>query len=154
MLGSNLGDRTQYLLKAQKLLEETGITILTRSSIYETAAWGVTDQPSFYNQVLQIETTLSPEALLDALLEIEKKMGRIRKEKWGERIIDIDILYYDQLSINTANLKIPHPGIAVRRFTLTPLVEIAPDFIHPILHSSNRKLLHELSDDLFVHRIT
>ena len=96
------------------------------SSVYETAPWGITDQPAFLNQVLRLSTTLSPGALLRIILQIEEQMGRVRVRKWGQRLIDIDILFYGNSVIAEEDLVIPHPGIAERRFVLEPLVEIAP----------------------------
>ena len=136
-LGSNLGNRAKNLLMAQKLIEEKIGKTLSKSSIYETAAWGITEQNAFLNQVLEIETIFSPSAVLHLVLKIEKDMGRIREIKWGERSIDIDVLYYNNEIISTENLAVPHPFIQERKFVLVPLCEIAPAFIHPKLKQSN-----------------
>lgn len=147
LLGTNLGDRQANLSTAKtQILQKIG-PILTESKIYETAAWGLTDQPNFLNQVIEIETKLSPSVLLKTILAIEKKMGRIRTQKWGERLIDIDILYFGKEVINQENLKIPHPYLQERRFTLVPLVEVAPDFEHPVLLKSNNELLEICTDN-------
>ncbi|MEK7198695.1 MAG: 2-amino-4-hydroxy-6-hydroxymethyldihydropteridine diphosphokinase, partial [Bacteroidota bacterium] len=118
----------------------------------ETAAWGRTDQPSFYNQALALETALSPEDLMLKLLEIEIAMGRKRKEKLGPRIIDLDILLIDNLILSTTLLQIPHPALPFRRFALLPLFEIAPEIIHPILHKTIAQLLADCSDELDVQK--
>jgi 2-amino-4-hydroxy-6-hydroxymethyldihydropteridine diphosphokinase len=150
LLGSNLGDRKSNLSNAIANIQNSiGETVKT-SSIYETAAWGKTNQPSFYNQVIQLKTNLPPTELLIKAHSIEEKMGRIRKVKWGERLIDIDLLYYNDQVIISSELQVPHSGIPYRRFTLIPLVEIAPDFIHPALMKSNSILLEECQDFLKV----
>ena len=145
-LGSNLGNREENLLKAQKLINKKVGKVHSKSSIYETAAWGITEQNAFLNQVLEIETVFSPDAVLHLLLKIEKNMGRIREIKWGERSIDIDILYFNNEIISTENLAIPHPFIQERKFVLLPLCEIAPVFIHPKLKQSNLELLEKCQD--------
>ncbi len=145
-LGSNMGNREENLLIAQKTInEKVGITIL-QSSIYETAAWGLTEQNAFLNQVICVETKFLPTEVLQLVLEIEKSMGRIREQKWGARIIDIDILYYANKIIKLPDLVIPHPFIQERRFVLVPLCEIASEFIHPKLKKSNAKLLENCID--------
>ena len=146
-LGSNLGDREGYLKQSQAMLiDEIGL-IIKMSSIYESSPWGVENQGSFLNQVLLLETDVKPFDLLDIILNIEKEMGRVRIEKWGERIIDIDILFYNDEIIETNNLCIPHPYISKRRFVLSPLDEIAKNYIHPILHKTINKLLLECLDE-------
>lgn len=131
LLGTNLGDRWNNLIRCREMIAKDIGNILKASSIYETAAWGKTDQPSFLNQVLIVETELTPVKLLKTLNAIENKMGRVRKEKWGERLIDIDILYFDDLLMDTPELKIPHPEIINRRFTLEPLNELVPNLVDP-----------------------
>ena len=150
LLGTNLGDRESHLADAAKRLNDRGIQVLRSSSIYETAAWGIEDQPGFLNQVLEVVTVLDPAELLKAILEIEQDMGRIRVRKWGERLIDIDILYYHDQVIDTEALKVPHPGIPNRRFTLVPLVELDAKGLHPILYKSQELLLEECTDPLEV----
>jgi len=146
LLGTNLGDQESNLGKACELITNQIGPILNQSSVYKTAAWGITDQPDFLNQVIEIETSLIPQVLLEACLSIEDQMGRVRKQKWGERIIDIDILYFDDEIINSSHLTIPHPGIQDRRFTLVPLVEIAANYVHPILRKTHVALLEECND--------
>ncbi len=150
LLGSNLGNRVSYIEQAKKHIQTSAGDIIESSSIYETAPWGNKKQPSFLNEVLHIDSSWPPDALLSLLLDIEEELGRVRTVKWGERCIDIDILYYNDLITESESLTLPHPGIPVRRFTLIPLVEIAPDFIHPILLSSQKTLLSECRDALEV----
>ncbi len=143
-LGSNLDDRNNYLEKARSFLSDFG-EIKKESTIIETPAWGKKDQPDFLNQVILIETELSPQELLEECLKIEDKLGRERKEKWGPRTIDLDILFYDELILNKENLIIPHPYITEREFVLKPLNEIAPDFVHPVLGLTTKEMLIQIS---------
>lgn len=149
-LGSNLGDRCEALKKAKILLEEDGVRIQRASSVYQTQAFGKTDQPDFLNQVVAVETKLSPEELLKKLLEIETLMGRVRTEHWGQRMIDLDLLLYRDEIRNTADLTLPHPEIPKRRFVLVPMVEIAGHEVHPVLKKSLETLLRECPDRLVV----
>lgn len=123
-LGTNLGNRKKNLSDAIALINSQIGNVVKKSSIHETKAWGKTEQPDFLNMVIQIDTELQPQNLLEKCLSIENKLGRIRIEKWGERIIDIDILYYNDLIIDEENLKIPHPLIEDREFVLNPLKEL------------------------------
>lgn len=125
-LGSNQGDSEKLLKKAVKMLQKP-LQSLVASSIYRTKAWGKTDQPDFLNLVVRGETTLSPLELLDQTQSIEKQLHRVRKERWGPRTMDIDILLYDDLRLDSERLKIPHPYMLVRDFVLIPLLEIAPE---------------------------
>ena len=129
-LGSNLGDREANVRKALDLLADR-MTLMKVSSLYETAPIGVTDQNDFFNAVALIETDLDPTDLLDAILDIEKIVGRVRNLRWGPRVIDIDILLYDDVEISTLELTIPHPEMMNRAFVLIPLAEIAPDLELP-----------------------
>lgn len=153
LLGTNLGDRFANLLKAQHEIGRLVGKIVTQSSIYKTQAWGNTQQPDFFNQVIEINTSLSPEIALTTILSIEEGMGRIRYEKWGPRVIDIDILLWNNLIIETNQLTIPHPGIALRKFTLLPLNEIAASFMHPVIKKSVHQLLTECTDLLKVEKL-
>ena len=150
LLGSNLGDRISYLRQASRLIRETVAAVIQASSVYETQSWGKTDEPDYLNQVLYIETDLHPGLLLEKLLDIETIMGRKREVKWGSRIIDIDILFYGDQKINEPNLVVPHPELHNRMFTLAPLNEIAPDFVHPVLQKKISDLKSELKSDLTV----
>ena len=145
LLGSNLGNREENLLRARTSIQHIG-SILTISSIYQTQAWGNTQQPDFLNQVVQIAFKNSPKELLNKILTIENDMGRMRTEKWGPRVIDIDILFVGQTIMSEPDLIIPHPQMHMRRFTLLPLAEIAPKFIHPLLDKSCSQLLEECTD--------
>lgn len=123
-LGSNLGDRKKYLADAMKLLEQRGVKILKKSSIYETEPVGLTDQPKFLNMVVEVSTNLSPEDLLRVCLGAEDDLGRVRQERWGPRTIDIDVLLYQDRKIRTEFLTIPHPRMFEREFVMKPLREI------------------------------
>jgi 2-amino-4-hydroxy-6-hydroxymethyldihydropteridine diphosphokinase len=147
LLGANLGDRLATLQKATDLIAARIGQVVHQSGLYETAPWGVTDQPAFLNQVLAVKTTMEPEEVLNQTQAIEQELGRVRLEKWGARLIDIDLLYYDQLVLQTDRLTIPHPYLHQRRFTLMPLVEIAPDFLHPVLTKTNAMLLAACEDE-------
>ena len=153
LLGTNLGDRKKNLSIARNAIEVSVGTLLKASSIYQTAAWGKTDQPDFLNQALEIQTSLSPEEVLAEILKIEYTMGRTRDQHWGERIIDIDILLFEKEMISSTALKIPHPELASRRFALEPLAEIAGDVMHPVLQLTIQAMLEQCPDLLEVHRI-
>ena len=146
-LGSNIGNREENLQTAQRFITEKFGTIISSSSMYETTAWGLTEQNAFLNQVICIETKFLPIVVLQIVLDIEKKMGRIREQKWGARVIDIDVLYHANEIIVTKNLTVPHPFIQERKFVLVPLCEIAGQFIHPKLQKTNLQLL-EICQDL------
>ncbi|RAW01896.1 2-amino-4-hydroxy-6-hydroxymethyldihydropteridine diphosphokinase [Pseudochryseolinea flava] len=149
-LGSNQGDRSTNLHDAcMKIRKQVG-KIVRSSSIYSTAAWGVTDQPDFLNQVIEVETNLTPGALLEKTHSIEKSLGRIRTGKWGARIIDIDILLYREVELKTAHLVIPHPELPNRKFVLIPFAEIAADHVHPTAHKKISELLDTCTDQLAV----
>lgn len=150
MLGSNSGDRPGHLRLTIEFIENEIGRLLARSKIYETAPWGKADQPDFLNQVLHVASQLSPIELLLKAQAIERTLGRTRQEKWGERTVDIDILYFDDKTIDIPGLVIPHPHLAARKFVLVPLVEISPEFVHPVLQKSNFELLKECQDTLAV----
>ena len=151
LLGSNLGDRETQLQTATQAISSLG-NIIRYSSVYETAAWGLENQADFLNQVLLLETELTALLLLENLLRIEREMGRERHEKWSARTIDLDILYFDDEVLDSEFLKIPHPYLQQRRFTLLPLSEISPDFLHPVLQKTNRELLETCPDLLEVKK--
>lgn len=150
LLGTNLGNRERNLQIAKEHLTAHQLVIKKESKVYETAAWGIEDQPNFLNQVIEVDTSKNPERILIIIQIIEESMGRIRNEKWAQRLIDIDILYYNDLVINEPRLKIPHPEIANRRFTLMPLVEIAADQVHPVSGTTQSALLNDCDDKLEV----
>lgn len=152
LIGGNVGNRAANLQTALRRIAETCGTINSTSSLYETAAWGNTDQPSFYNQAVVVTTPLSPEGLMDQLLDIELEMGRIRTQKYGPRTIDLDILMIDDLVLNTEKLTIPHPQMQNRRFALLPLIEVAPTLIHPLFDQSIEVLLQNCPDTLDVQK--
>lgn len=152
-LGSNLGNRMSNLHTAVQLIKTTVGDVTAISSVYETDAWGITDQNSFFNQVLICNTPCSPHELLKSLLSIEKQMGRVRKIKWGPRLIDLDVLFYNQVLINEPGLHIPHPQIQNRRFILEPLVEIDPNMIHPESNLTAEQLLLACEDDLGIKKL-
>ncbi|WP_422359489.1 2-amino-4-hydroxy-6-hydroxymethyldihydropteridine diphosphokinase [Reichenbachiella sp.] len=153
LLGTNIGDKKHNLLQARELITARIGEITKPSAIYQTSAWGKEDQDDFLNQVLEVETDLSPEHLLSVGLDIEKELGRIRYEHWGERLIDIDILYYEDQVITSQRLTVPHPEIQNRKFTLVPLVELAPDHKHPKMKQTNKDLLEACNDPLEVVKI-
>nr|WP_237154697.1 2-amino-4-hydroxy-6-hydroxymethyldihydropteridine diphosphokinase [Oryzibacter oryziterrae] len=128
-LGGNQGDVRSTLTTALAKLEQGGARIKRRSSDYQTPPWGKTDQPAFVNAAVIVETDLAAHALLELCLKVERELGRIRMERWGPRIIDIDVLTYGDAVIDSEDLKLPHPFIAERGFVLIPLAEIAPDLL-------------------------
>jgi len=154
-IGSNLGSPAENCLAAMARLDaHEGIAITARSSLYETEPFGKTDQNRFINAVVQIDSVLTPEELLEALLKIEQDMGRVRKEKWGPRVIDLDILFFEDRIVKEKNLKIPHPGIPERSFVLIPMKEIAGDYVHPQLKNSIQALCESLADPEKVRRLS
>jgi 2-amino-4-hydroxy-6-hydroxymethyldihydropteridine diphosphokinase len=152
LLGSNLGRRKQFLSKAKEQVAELCGKILKESSVYETAAWGNSKQASFLNQVIIISSDLSSDDLMKNLLLIENKLGRVRKEKFGPRTIDLDILFHDDLVYHSSIVTIPHPAIQDRRFVLIPLIEIAPRKKHPVYLKTVSTLLKECTDMLNVKK--
>ncbi len=145
-LGSNLGDRAANLEEAIKRLRQLG-TVIAASSLYETEPVEVEQQPFFLNCAVAMETELAPEQFLSRVLTLERSMGRKRTQVKGPRTIDIDIVLFGNLVIDKAGLTVPHPAMHTRRFVLEPLVEIAPDGLHPILRRSVRDLLQSLPPD-------
>ena len=143
-LGSNLGAKGQNLRRALLLLLQQGIEVERVSSFITTAPYGVTDQPQFLNGVCRVRTVLSPLELLRTLLAVERQMGRVRLRHWGERNIDLDLLLYEDVLLDTPELRLPHPDMQNRDFVLLPLAEIAPDLQHPTLRKSMARLRDEL----------
>jgi 2-amino-4-hydroxy-6-hydroxymethyldihydropteridine diphosphokinase len=131
-LGANLGPREETLRRAVELLAgATGVDVLAVSALRETEPIGVVEQPSFLNGVVAVETTLSPRALLDVLLEVERSLGRVRAERWGPRVVDLDLLVYSDVVLEEPGLHVPHPRLHERRFALEPLAELDPDLEIP-----------------------
>nr|WP_294874182.1 2-amino-4-hydroxy-6-hydroxymethyldihydropteridine diphosphokinase [uncultured Pedobacter sp.] len=154
LLGSNLGEREQLIEDAIKQIANEIGEVFIRSSVYETEAWGNEDQPSFLNIALGVETKLTPIEVLNKALEIELELGRVRHEKWGSRLIDIDLIFYDDIVVDMgAELQIPHPQMQYRKFVLEPLAEIVPDYMHPVLKMTVREVLERLRDNLSVSKI-
>lgn len=143
-LGSNLGDKEKNLRRALLLLTQQGVEIVRVSSFLSTEPYGVTDQPQFLNAVACVRTSLAPLALLDVLLATELAMGRVRLRHWGERNIDLDLLLYEDVVLDTPRLRLPHPDMQNRDFVLLPLAEIAPELKHPTL----QKTIYELKENL------
>jgi len=152
LTGGNLGDRKKNLADARTQIETQCGKISRVSFLYETAAWGKTDQPNFLNQALELRTELTARQLMRRLLKVEKLMGRVRKEKYGPRIIDIDILLFNSEKHNYPLLKLPHPELPNRRFALMPLAEIAANILHPVLNKTIAELLNECPDTLEVKK--
>ena len=145
-LGGNLGNTKEIFEQTYPLIEKKIGRILQKSSLYQTAAWGLTEQADFLNQVIEIETAQNPEEILTNLLAIELHFGRVRDVKWGPRSIDLDLLLHGNQQVKTAQLMLPHPRMQDRKFILIPLVEIAPDIIHPTLGQSAKELLAHTTD--------
>lgn len=135
-LGTNLGDKRQQLDNALTALRQAGVIVRRVSPFIETEPYGVTDQPAFLNGVCEVETDLSPQELLSLLLDIETQQGRVRTRHWGPRVIDLDLLLYDDQIIDEPNLKVPHPDMENRAFVLQPLAAIAPHVVHPRLEKT------------------
>ena len=143
-IGSNLGNREENCLKALRLIISKTGSIRKQSSLHRTEPWGVEDQPEFINMAVEVETDAKPRALLEILKEIEREVGRAETYRWGPRVIDLDILFYDDLVTDTQDLHIPHSLMHLRGFVLKPLSEIAPDKVHPVLKKTVRELLSEI----------
>ena len=148
LIGGNLGDRELILDQSINLMQQMIGNLLKLSPIYETEPWGFEHEQNFLNQVVVLESDMEPIQVLDRCQDIEKRMGRIRKEnRYSERTIDIDILFYEDRIINSARLEVPHPRMKDRKFALCPLQDIAKEFIHPVFQKSITELLDECLDD-------
>jgi 2-amino-4-hydroxy-6-hydroxymethyldihydropteridine diphosphokinase len=148
--GSNMGDRDDNLRQVNGLIEQYIGKIKKASHLYETQAWGKTNQPDFINQALWVESNQSPREVLNNIFKIEELMGRVRTEKWAERVIDIDILLFNSLIIKEKDLIIPHPHMQERNFVLVPLMEIAGEIVHPILNLPIEDIYLDCKDELDV----
>ena len=154
-LGSNQGEKIKNCEQAiEEILKLEEGFLLSRSSWYYSEPWGRDDQDWFINGVIQIRTELYPDELLMKFKEIEKRLGRKNREKWGPRVIDIDILFYDDLFLESPEMDIPHPRILERNFVLIPLAEIAPQFVHPVLKKTIKELLDTSSDQKKVVKVS
>ena len=154
LLGGNMGDKKQLFENALSRLEEELGEITQLSSVYETEPWGFQSEDLFWNQVVVINTKWSPEKILTKTQAIELELGRTRKaERFVSRLIDIDLLFYDDLVLQNSDLELPHPRMVDRRFVLDPLSEIAPDFIHPVFNKTIKVLLKDCSDPLQVSKL-
>lgn len=147
LLGGNLGEPSVTFEAARAGISAQYGGIVEASSVYETAPWGVVDQPVFLNQVVVIQTHYHPIDVLQFTQKLEKTLGRERRQRWGPRMIDIDVLYYGDVVMTMPELCVPHPRLHQRRFTLVPLVEIAPHFLHPKLRLTNQQLLEVCEDN-------
>jgi len=152
-LGSNEGDRIKNLQQAIDLLIEGGAKLINSSSVYTTASWGNDQLSDFYNMVIHIQIQLEPLKLLQKIEEIERKMGRSKarvfrktEREYQDRLIDIDILYYNDLVLDSETLQIPHPRMHLRNFVLVPLLEIAPDLVHPVIREDSHSLIKNCAD--------
>ncbi len=142
--GANVGNRLGNIKKALRILQSNGINIIKKSDVFETQPFGIENQPRFLNACAIIETSLEPLELLELVKRIEKEIGRITRERWGPREIDIDILFMGNIHIQSDKLTIPHKGIQERRFVLEPLCQISPEWIHPVLDQSAESLMQKL----------
>ena len=152
-LGSNIGDRKVHIARAIQMIEESIGPIWASSAYYETEAWGNGDQDDFINVALEVEHYMTPNQLLKTVNRIEDDLGRERKEKWGARTIDIDIIFVEDIIVDTDKLTLPHKWMEKRNFVLYPMVEIAENFIHPVLNKTLSELLEECEDTTKITRL-
>lgn len=150
LIGSNIGDRADYLSKARLHLEKEFGEAILQSKKYKTQAWGITEQDEFLNQALVYNSNFKPEFILEKIKNIEKKIGRKPRNTWTNREIDIDIIFYGSQIFKSRDLYIPHPLMYLRKFVLQPLNEIIPEFKHPLLNKTVSQLLKICNDNLTV----
>ena len=154
-IGSNIGNPRDNCIEAiREISKKDSIKIISKSSFYQTSPIGPIHQEWFINSAIKINTSLTPIKLLTNLLNIESSMGRVRKEKWGPRLIDLDLLFYDNQILNQEKIIIPHPEISKRNFVLIPLCEIAENLNHPTLKKNIKTLLQESTDNAKVNKLT
>ena len=155
LLGGNIGEREVIIGKATELIHASCGKVIKKSSLYETSPWGFIDKNNFINQVILIETLLGVEDLMQNLLNIELLIGRVRNNaaNYSSRVIDIDILFYNDEIINLPDVKVPHPLLQDRKFALAPLKEIAENLIHPVLNKTIESLYNDCKDDLMVKKM-
>ena len=149
-LGSNLGERELLLQDAIAAVEDRVGKVVEKSKVYESTPWRVEGQDNYLNQIIKVKTEMLADVVLSTILDVEKDLGRIRIEKWGERLIDIDIIFYNDAIIETAQLCVPHKHMHERMFVLTPLHNIAPDMVHPKYNKTVEELLKQCTDTQLV----
>lgn len=155
LAGSNLFDRLMFIQNAEKQLIKLGFSILGKSSLYETDPWGTSSEHSYLNQAWEINSFVEPDELLNVLKEIEFNLGRSKQtERYADRCIDLDILYFSDQVVSSEKLQIPHPRIPERRFVLVPMAELAPEFLHPAMKVTQEELLKNCRDKLQVSRFS
>ncbi len=153
LLGADLGDKLETFAKVKQLLALRVGGVIAESSVYESQAWGFESDSLFFNQVLKVDTSLSPQELLDTILQVEAELGRTRSGNGYEsRVVDIDILFYDKLILNTPTLTVPHPLMQERMFALAPLCELEPEYVHPVLHKTLCELKASCPDKSIVRK--
>lgn len=150
LTGSNIGDRKKNLDLAKEKIRKAIGAVEAQSKIYETQPWGLADQDDFLNQALEVRTPLTPREVLKQAKKIEEEMGRVKSEKWVARLIDIDLIFFDEMVLQEDGLVLPHPHFHERNFALVPVMELVPEMLHPVLHQTVEDLYWDSKDDLDV----